>query len=203
MFGESIMLLEGSTRSDTTALLLAADSDGGTDRLDRLLPVIYDELRALAHRQLAREQPGHTLHTTALVHEAYLRLVDQTRVTERGRAYFFGAAAQAMRRVLIEHARKRRAVKRGGGEPAMPLDEHQIAVDTFATHLIDLDDALDRLAQLNPRQARVVECRFFGGLKTDEIATAMGVSPRTVRNDWTLARAWLYRSLYGDEPPEG
>ena len=197
------MSFDGSIRSDTTALLVAVEADDGTDRLDRLLPVIYDELRLLAHRQLAREQAGHTLHTTALVHEAYLRLVDHTRVTARGRAYFFGAAAQAMRRVLIEHARKRKAVKRGGGEPAMRLDEDQISVDAFATHLIDLDEALDRLAQLSPRQARIVECRFFGGLKTDEIATAIGVSPRTVRNDWTLARAWLYRSLYGDEAPEG
>lgn len=197
------MSFEGAARSDTTAVLVAVEADNGTNRLDRLLPVIYDELRLLAHRQLAREQSGHTLHTTALVHEAYLRLVDQTRVTARGRAYFFGAAAQAMRRVLIEHARKRKAVKRGGGEPALRLDEDQIAVDAFATHLVDLDEALDRLAQLSPRQARIVECRFFGGLKTDEIATAIGVSPRTVRNDWTLARAWLYRSLYGDEPPEG
>ena len=182
--------------SSPTALLLAAEAEpDGADTMSRLLPLIYDELREMAHRQLARERPGHTLHTTALVHEAYLRLVDQTQVTARGRAYFFGAAARAMRRILVEHARKRNADKRGGGRPAVRLDEHAGRIDAFAGDLLDLDRALDQLARLSERQARVVECRFFGGLSIDETAAALDVSPRTVRYDWTLARAWLYQTL--------
>lgn len=167
--------------------------------MEQLLPLIYEELREMAHRQLLGERRGHTLNTTALVHEAYLRLVDQTQVTAQGRAYFFGAAAQAMRRVLVEHARKRKAEKRGGGQAALSLDEHQIALNTFATELLDLNDALDWLATLNPRQAHVVECRFFGGLTTEETAAVLDISPRTVRYDWALARAWLYRTLHGDD----
>ena len=132
--------------------------------MERLLPMLYDELHEMAHRQLARERRHHTLQTTALVHEAYLRLVDQTKVTDRGRAYFFGAAARAMRQVLVDYARKRKAEKRGGGQAPLSLEEGQIAVDAYAEELIDLDEALERLAALNPRHARVVECRFFGGL---------------------------------------
>ena len=185
-----------------TALLLAAEaaSDGG-DTMSRLLPLIYDELRDMAHRQLARERPGHTLHTTALVHEAYLRLVDQTQVTGRGRAYFFGAAARAMRRILVDHARRRNADKRGGGQPDLRLDEQAGRIDAFAADLLDLDRALDQLGRLSERQARVVECRFFGGLSIHETADALDVSPRTVRYDWTLARAWLYQTLKEGSPP--
>ena len=193
------MLADPTTRARTTALLLdAGQTDART--VDRLLPLIYDELRSMAHRQLARERDGRTLHTTALVHEAYLRLVDDAQVTARGRAYFFGAAARAMRQVLVDYARRRTAQKRGGGLAPLNLDDQHLAVDAFAAELIDLDEALERLAALNPRHAQVAECRFFGGLSIDETAEALDVSPRTVHYDWTLARAWLYDALH-DPPP--
>jgi RNA polymerase sigma factor (TIGR02999 family) len=166
--------------------------------LDRLFPLVYDELRVLAHRQLGSERPDHTLRTTALVHEAYLRLVDDTRATRKGRAYFFAAAARAMRQILVDHARRRNAAKRGGGAENLSLDHGDIAVDRFAHELIDLDRALHELAKLNPRHAQVVECRFFGGLDVDETAEALGVSARTVKYDWALARAWLYGALGGE-----
>lgn len=181
-------------RTSVTSLLQAA-REGDPDVLDQLVPLIYGELRAMAHRHLAGEHPHATLQTTALVHEAYLRLADHTQVTAHGRAYFFAAAAQAMRRVLVDRARRRNAQKRGSGQPPLSLDEHQLAVDSFAAELLDLDRALDALAARNPRQARVVECRFFGGMQIEETAGALGISPRTVRNDWMVARAWLYHTL--------
>lgn len=167
--------------------------------LDRLLPLVYDELRVMAHRRLARERPGHTLSTTALIHEAYLKLVDETQVTEKGRAYFFGAAARAMRQVLVDYARRRNRQKRGGSQEAVTLREVHLAVDTFAAHLLDLDAALDRLAALDVRAAHVVECHVFGGLSMAETARVVGVSARTVRRDWAMAKAWLYRELSADE----
>jgi len=192
--------LESSRRIETTALLETAGTDD-TLALDRLVPLVYDELRVLAHWQLASERPDHTLRTTALVHEAYVRLVDDTRVTRLGRSYFFGAAARAMRRVLIEHARKQRTLKRGGEVQRVPLDGAEVAVDRFADELIDLDRAMNELANVNPRYARVVECRFFGGLGVEETAEVLGVSARTVKNDWSFARAWLYDVLEGDQRP--
>ncbi len=185
-------------RSEVTTLLVTADS-GDASTLERLVPLLYGELRAMAHRQLAREHRDHTLQTTALVHEAYLKLVDDTKVTHRGRAYFFAAAARAMRQVLVEHARRRKAAKRGGGAEALSLDEEQLAVDDFAAELLDLDRALEQLAELNPRHARVVECRFFAGMNVEETAEALDVSPRTVKYDWALARAWLFDALAGEE----
>jgi RNA polymerase sigma-70 factor (ECF subfamily) len=185
--------VDPALRTRTTTLLQDAPDDA--DAQEQLLPLLYDELRQMAHQQLAHERRDHTLQTTALVHEAYLRLVDQTQVTERGRAYFFGAAARAMRRVLVDYARRRRQKKRGGGQVRLSLDEDQIAVDAYADELIDLDAALERLAALNPRSARVVECRFFGGLTLEETAAALDVSRRTVENDWALARAWLRDAL--------
>lgn len=187
------MPVDARLRTSVTALLESAR--GGEEVLDQLVPLIYDELREMAHRHLAREHQRATLHTTALVHEAYLRLADQAHVTARGRAYFFAAAAGVMRRILIDRARRRTAQKRGGSQAPLSLDEHEVAVDTFAAELLDLDQALDVLAARNPRQARVVECRFFGGMRIKETAEALGVSPRTVRNDWTVARAWLYHTL--------
>jgi RNA polymerase sigma factor (TIGR02999 family) len=187
-------------RARTTAWLLAADYED-PDALEHVLPLLYDELRKMAHRQLARERGNHTLQTTALVHEAYLRLVDQARVTERGQAYFFAAAARAMRRVLVDYARRRTAKKRGAGKAPLSLEENQIAVDMYADGLIDLDGALERLAVLNPKYARVVECRFFAGLSVKETAEALQVSYRTVENYWALARAWLHDALR-DEPGE-
>ena len=180
-------------RSDVTTLLTSAE--GNT--LERLVPLLYDELREIAHRVLARERQGHTLQTTALVHEAYLKLVDETKVTRQGRSYFFAAAARAMRQVLVDQARRRKAEKRGGGAAAESFDDSMLAVDGFAAELLDLDQALEQLAERNPRHARVVECRFFAGLSVEETAAALGTSPRTVKYDWALARAWLYEALHG------
>jgi RNA polymerase sigma-70 factor, ECF subfamily len=180
----------------TTTLLVSGDlTDPVT--LDRLVPAIYEELRAMAHRQLAGERSGHTLQTTALVHETYLRLVDHARVTTRGRAYFFGAAARAMRQVLVDHARRRGARKRSPGTEAPSLDAG-VPVDAFADDLLDLNRALEELATQHPRLARVVECRYFGGLSVEETADALEISPRTVKYDWAMARAWLFRELAPD-----
>lgn len=189
-------------RKDTagaiTALLQAADGAAG-DVPDRLLPLVYEELRAMARRQLGRERPDHTLSATALVNEAWLRLAGQTHVTDRGRSYFFAAAARAMRQILVDHARRRRRLKRGGQRARVTLDEADLALDGFAADLLDLDEALHRLADSYPRQARVVECRFFAGLNVEETAAALEVSPRTVKGDWALARAWLYRAIDGSD----
>ena len=182
-----------SAQGDVTALLLAAQSGDG--RFDRLISLVYDELRDLAHVHLARERRAHTLNTTALVHEAYFKLVDQTQVSAKNRAYFFGAASRAMRQILVDHARHRNRLKRGGGERAHTLDEQQLVADDFAAEVIELDEALETLGRIEPRAARVVECRYFGGLSVDETAEALAVSPRTVMRDWTTARAWLYRTL--------
>jgi RNA polymerase sigma factor (TIGR02999 family) len=160
---------------------------------------VYAELKRMARRQLAREVPGHTLQTTALVHEAYLRLVDATRVGEKGRAYFFAAASRAMRRILVDHARRHGSEKRGGGRVREPLTPEVARVDAFAGEILDLHRALDRLAHRSPRQARVVECRYFGGMSVEETADALDVSPRTVKSDWAMARAWLLRALEGGE----
>ena len=186
-------------RSQVTDIVRTADA-GEPESIETLIALVYDELKVMAHRQLAREQPGNTLQTTALVHEAYLKLVDSTQAGSRGRAYFFAAAARAMRQVLVDGARRRTSVKRGNGATHVPLDEVQLAVDEFAIDLLDLDDALRSLAELNARHARVVECIYFGGLTIDETADALAVSPRTVKYDWALARAWLYDWLKADDP---
>lgn len=165
--------------------------------MDRLLPLVYDELRGMAHGYLLRERRGHTLSTTALVHEAYLKLVDRTRTPIESRAYFFGAAARAMRQVLVDRARHRMRQKRGGGQRPVTLEERHLLADHFAADLLDLDEALRRLAEIEPRAARVVECRFFGGLTVEETAEVLDVSSRTVKRDWIMAKAWLYRELRG------
>lgn len=165
----------------------------------QLVTLVYDELRRMAHRQLAREAGPRTLNTTGLVHEAYLKLIDENTVPIRNRHYFFGAAARAMRQVLIDAARRRNRLKRGGGQRPLSLDESQIEVDDYAAELVDLDDALTRLASDHPRPAQVVECRFFGGLSIDETADFLEVSPTTVKRDWLLARTWLYRDLHGGD----
>lgn len=185
-----------SARNAVTAVLGAAGREG-RDAFDELLPLVYDELRRMARRQLAREARRRTLNTTGLLHEAYLKLVDQTQVPLKSRAYFFAAAARAMRQVLVDAARRRRRLKRGGGEAPLDLDDVQVGVDDFAAELTGLDEALERLKALFPRQARVVECRFFGGLSVEETAEALALAPRTVKRDWSLARAWLYRELRG------
>lgn len=187
------MSAENPARDAASALLVATS---GTDpaSLDLLVPMIYEELRALAHRQLARERDL-TVQTTELVHEAYLRLVGDSRITARGRAYFFAAAARAMRQVLIDAARRRGASKRGANADPITLDDHHAVADAFSAELLDLEQALQRLEELNPRQVRIVECRYFGGMNVDETAEALEVSPRTVEYDFALARAFLYEQL--------
>jgi len=181
---------------------LARLREGDPDALDRILPLVYEELRSLARAQLRREDAGHTLGATALVHEAYLRLADREKLSPADRRHFFAIAAQAMRRVLVDHARGRKRVKRGSGRLAVPLDEVQEFIsDEAADELLALDEALDRLAQANPRAAHVVEYRFFAGLTLDETAAILGVSMKTVQRDWLLAHAWLRREIGLAGPP--
>ena len=186
--------MAGTTSQAVTVLLNRVSVDASVNA-DAVVSAVYDELRGMAHKYLLQERQHHTLNTTALVHEAYLKLVDQTQVTAKGRAYFFGAAARAMRQILVDHARRRTRLKRGGKERALSLDEQHIAVEAFASHLVALDEALNLLAERSPRQAQVVECRFFGGLKMDEIAEVLEVSERTALRDWQLAKAWLFIQL--------
>jgi RNA polymerase sigma factor (TIGR02999 family) len=183
-----------ATPSQTVTELLHIWGAGDAGALDRLLPVVYDELRHQARRYLRREAVGHTLQTTALVHEAYLRLVDQRRARWETRSQFFGVAAQLMRRILVDHARGHYAAKRGGNAFQVPLEEGLAAQDSDVD-LLALDEALTRLAALDPQQARVVELRYFTGLGIEETAETLGVSPATVKRDWAMARAWLRRQL--------
>ena len=183
-----------STSADITRLL-AAWSVGDRAALDRLMPLLRDELHRLAERQIRAERPGHTLQATALVHEAYLRLVDQAGVPWQIRAHFLSLCAQLMRQILIDHARKHRAVKRGRGADALPLDEALVYAPERSAELLALDEALTRLSQADERKGRVVELRFFGGLSNTEMATVLGVSENTVLRDWAFARAWLQHEL--------
>lgn len=187
--------------SDVTRLLLRwSEGDGGA--LDLLLPVIYTELRRIASRQLRRERPDHTLAPTALVHELYMRLVDQRRATWQHRAQFFGVAAQLMRRILVDHARERQAGKRGGSATRVSLEaaleESELPAGTRDQAIIDvlaIDEALERLTAIDPEQARIIELRFFAGLTVEETAHVLNRSPRTIKREWRLAKAWLYREL--------
>jgi RNA polymerase sigma factor (TIGR02999 family) len=181
-------------RHDVTELLLAWRR-GDPEALDRLVALVYEKLRRIAHGQLAREDAGHTLGTTALVHEAYLRLIDTSRVQWRDRAHFFGVTSAVMRRVLVDYARRYNAVKRGGGAGPLSLDETVLVVEERADALVALDDGLTRLTAMDERLGRVVECRFFGGLSEEETAEVLGVSARTVRRDWVMAKGWLYQKL--------
>ena len=176
---------------------LTAAGHGGRAAVDRLVPLVYDELRRIAHRRLLAEQTGHTLDTTALVHEAYLELAALDRLQFQSRAHFLAVAAQAMRRVLIDYAVRRGAQKRGGARRPVSLDEVPLIADERGEELLALDEALERLAGIDERQCRVVECRFFGGMSIEETAEALDTSPATVKRDWTLARAWLNRELSG------
>jgi len=189
----------GENQEEITRILRDAEA-GGPEPDERLWPLIYDDLRAMAHQQLRRERPGHTLVTTALVHEAYLRMVDSTQVARKGRAYFFAAAARAMRQILVDYARRKGRIKRTPGETPPPGPE-QIGMEEFAADLLDLDRALASLGGVHPRPARVVECRFFGGLTVEETADALAISERTVKGDWALARAWLFRELRSGGQP--
>ncbi|HET9604862.1 MAG TPA: ECF-type sigma factor [Gemmatimonadales bacterium] len=192
---------------EETAQALTALRRGAPESLQQIIPQVYAELRRIAHRQLAAESQGHTLSTTAVVHEAYLRLSEQTRVEWGNRAQFFGLAARVMRRVLVDYARRQRATRRGGrhrlGIPLEKLDGEvgpdALAVNIRSDELLALDEALERLAAVDLRLSQVVECRYFGGLTEAETAEVLGVSKRTVSSDWAMARGWLYREL-GPEP---
>lgn len=180
--------------SDVTQALVAL-SDGDRSALDRLLPLVYDQLRRMAERELRNERVDHTLSPTALVHEAYLKLAQLDQITWEGRAHFFGTCARAMRRILISYARMKKAEKRGAGSEHVSVDNVMVAADSRPHDLVALDEALERLESLEERQARVVECRFFAGMGVEDTATALGISPATVKRDWTLARAFLNREL--------
>lgn len=171
--------------------------------LDALVPALYEELRGLAHRQLRAERADHTLGTTALVHEAYLKLARLDQLAWQNRAHVFAEAARAMRRVLVDHAVRRRAAKRGGTRVRVEWDDAMIMADAHADDLLALHDALERLAVERPRHARVVECRFFAGMSIPDVAEALGLSPATVKRDWQLARAWLHRDLAPESADTG
>jgi RNA polymerase sigma-70 factor, ECF subfamily len=183
-----------NARDDVTDLLVAW-RNGDQEALAQLIPLVHDELRRMAHAYLAGERADHTLRTTALVNEAYLRLVNVSRVQWQDRAQFFAAAAGSMRRILVDYARAYQAEKRGGGRGHLPLDDAMVAVEERAGLLVALDEALDRLSAMDARLCRVVECRYFAGLSDEETAEALGVTARTVRRDWVKARGWLYTQL--------
>ena len=192
------MILQGEITG-----LLAALRDGDRTALDRLFPLVYRELHDRAHRQLARRRPGDTLSTTALVHEAYLKLTDSAHQTYADRVHFFAVASRAMRQILVDYARRMTAAKRGGGL-AVSFDPDQLGDPGRAEELVALDEALTRLEGLDERLARTVEMRFFGGLSVEEAADALGVSPRTVKRDWRKARAFLFEAIrVGDGPAAG
>jgi RNA polymerase sigma factor (TIGR02999 family) len=184
--------------ADVTELLIAW-SRGDQAALEDLMPLVYDELRRLAHRHLRREQEGQTLQTTALVHEAYLRLVDQTRTELHNRAHFFAIASRQMRRILVDHYRSHRYAKRGGGAANVDIEQTCVATREKAREVVALDDALTELANFDERKCRVVELRFFGGLSIEDTAIALGVSQGTVMRDWTLARAWLQSAIISSD----
>ena len=185
--------MSGDARTDVTELLIAAD-EGAPDALNRLFPLVYEELRAVARHAFQRERPEHTLQTTALVHEAYLRLVQAPSLTWSNRRHFFGIAARAMRQILVEHARGRGAQKRSA-DRQVTLDEALVANSDIPLDILELDDALQRLAAVAPRAAQIVELRYFAGLDIEETAEVVGVSIATGKRDWITARAWLQREL--------
>lgn len=175
--------------------LLVDWNNGQQEALERLMPLVYDELRRIAKRYLRKERDDHTLQTTALVHEAYIRLIDQNHANWQNRAQFFGVAANMMRRILVDHARGHQADKRGGGAAKLSLDEAIEIADQKEVDLIALDDALNNLAELDEQQSRVVELRFFAGLTVEETAEVMKLSPATIKREWSMAKAWLHREL--------
>ena len=188
--------MNGSAFADTSGVARPVPVPVITDgAASKLIPVVYDELRRLASSYMRRERVDHTLQATALVHEAYVKLIEQRSVNWQSRAHFFGVAAQLMRRILIDHARGHLRQKRGGEQQKVSLDEAFIFSDQHADELIAVDESLNLLAKVDPRQARVVELRFFGGLSVEEAAEVLAVSPKTVKRDWSVAKAWLYADL--------
>ncbi|HXC70301.1 MAG TPA: sigma-70 family RNA polymerase sigma factor [Pyrinomonadaceae bacterium] len=183
------------TQTHELTQLLIDWSNGDRAALDKLMPLIDEELRRLAHRYMTRERAGHTLQTTALVNEAFLRLVNRKNLQWQNRAHFFGIAAQLMRTILVDHARSHASAKRGGGARKLELDEAMVISQQKAAEVIALDDALKQLALLDPQQSRIVELRFFGGLTVEEAAEVLQVSPATIKREWSTAKAWLYHEL--------
>lgn len=182
---------------------LLDDWRGGDERaLEKLIPLVQPELRRLAHHHMSRERAGHTLQTTALLDEAYLLLTDHTKPSWENRTHFFAAAAQLMRRIMVDHARERRAIKRGGDAVRVILDEAALVTKRRSEELLALDEALERLGAQDPRKVQIVELRYFGGLKVEEAAEFLKLSRRTVEREWKMAKAWLYRALSGQEPNE-
>jgi len=180
--------------------LLANWSKGDQEALNKLMPLVYDELHKLASRYLRRERQDHTLQTTALVHEAYLKLVDQRNANWENRVQFFAVSAQLMRRILVDYARRHRASKRGGDLYRLSLDDALVSTEEKDAELLGLDEALDRLAAIDPQQSRVVELRIFAGLTLEETGQALNISPRTVRREWNMAKAWLHRQIKNQRP---
>lgn len=187
--------MEPSQREVTQLLLKWRDGDATA--FEQLMPLVYEELRRLAHHHLWHERDGHTMHTTDLVHEAYLNLIGQDQTPWQGRAHFFAVAARAMRHILIDYARRRNRVKRGGGQHNLSLDRVAVFTEDQYEDLIALDQALTSLEAVDPRLCQVVECRYFGGLTIAETAEALDISPATVKRDWHMAKAWLRRELFG------
>ncbi len=183
------------SEDNEVTLLLSALTRGDDGAASKLIPVVYDELRRLAASYMRRERPDHTLQATALVHEAFLKLVEQRSVNWQSRAHFFGVAAQLMRRILIDHARGHLRQKRGGEHKKVSLDEAFIFSEQQSAELLAVDESLTRLSKMDQRQGRVVELRFFGGLSVEEAAEVLGISPKTVKRDWSIAKAWLYADL--------
>ena len=183
------------TQTHELTQLLVDWSNGDRAALDKLMPLIDAELRRLAHRYMTRERAGHTLQTTALVNEAFLRLVNRKNLQWQNRAHFFGIAAQLMRTILVDHARSHASAKRGGGARNLELDEAMVVSQQKASEVIALDDALNQLALLDPQQSRIVELRFFGGLTVEEAAEVLHISPATIKREWSTAKAWLYHEL--------
>jgi len=185
--------------SQQVTQLLADWSGGDSDALDRLIPLVQPELHRLAHHYMSREGIGHTLQTTALLNEAYLQLVDDPRRSWQNRTHFVAAAAQLMRRIMVDHARERRALKRGGGALKVSLDDAALVTERRSDELLALDEALEKLAALDPRKSQIVELRYLGGLTIEEAASFLKMSHRSVEREWTMAKAWLYRALSGKE----
>jgi RNA polymerase sigma-70 factor (ECF subfamily) len=185
--------------SEEVTQLLVAWSNGNHAALEKLMPLVYEELRRLAHHYMRREHLGHTLQTTALVNEAYFRLVDQKQMQWQNRAHFFAISAQLMRRILVDHARSHQSAKRGGGAHKVSLGEVAIVAQEQAADLIALDEALKSLAAIDERKGRIVELRFFGGLSVEETAETLKISPRSVMREWSMAKAWLYQAVTSDE----
>lgn len=192
-------IIEMSQSSENVTRLLLDWSKGNKEALDRLVPIVYEELRRQASRYLRRERAGHSLQTTALIHEAYIRLVDQRNVHWQNRAHFYGIAAQLMRRILVDHARTRTRAKRGGSGIRVSLDEATTITTSKDVDIVALDEALGRLAEIDQQQSRIVELRFFSGLNVEETAEVLRISPATVKREWRMAKAWLHREIRGIE----